>query len=1158
MGDSDISVLLKQVRERKPDDRTLAQRAAELAQKLLTVSQKCLHSDERVLLSALSKLVADDKSRRFLNDLCGKVFAVSSPDEQSSSLRKLLTEFGGIPTFFSTVGRLRFKAASAAPRSMQNTAMAEVRRVFRSTFAELTLPTQIDKLGKRIREGAKDCMSYILAPLSPTVMGHKSAERYLKNLEAVLSHGERAGIAVQPERLCPMLSLYSPEFSARELAKALKQLLRTAAKAGNPRRILVETGTSETLPIVVEGVKLALAGTEFHHADLVLELPAYLRESAAVLRSLTDWATARAAKGAAPLRVLIVKGSHLSDEQVLAYTHGLGMGLCGSKAETETRFKQLVHAAISAKAKAIRPVIGTHNLFDIAYALADWARSGRDGLPSFTFIAGVGNHIGRMLAKEGAEVSLKTAISSEDGGVGFENYLRSLINELARPDGFLAAGFPTESNSMGWGRMRQHFLASLSGREEQPAVPEEAPAYRTTLHHALTRTYTDEFYAAAQAEMERRQEKLPLVVAGKEAESPLVCIKRSLTASGMEDYRFVSADYAAVDSVLTAAQRAGAGEPADSREMGNQLLKLARKLEKERLTLASLLVRDAGFTMADAETELRDAIGACYFYEESMSRPGFADGTRPTPLGVVVVAPDDAHPLSDAVAGIAAARCMGNTVIYKPSAHTTLLGSRIAALLRETDMTEPAVLFLPCLDNQIADKLMTDSRVDGVICHGRAGQGHKVALTAPTHTLLCTSTGAAAAYLAPSADWQTAIPNVLQAVVRRSGQDVLCPHVLLVHADIYDNQLFINALKDAAGLYRAGSGQHEGADIAPPVSPQAGERMAALMSPESKLTWLVQPYAAEMVSQIYSLGICTGIASATDFARRAEGLPVLGVIRVESTVSATGMMQCIAAGRAAAIYSEDEEEIRLWQQYVGCAVLGINTCPQYRPGLQPVGSYRPALQGCGVMMGGGNYLTALARWQEIDRPQLRGKQRNIPFAPWDTLSPKPSNEETMRLTTAADSISYWWEKEFGIEHVLSPQPGTETRLRYVPVSLCIRVGKTTSDIDLAIALMAALKAGCNVQLSTVSMRAWMPRCLEQLGVPVLVENREEFESRFAALASEGIRVRDTAATDRTMAAAASCNLWISRESVLANGRLEMLHCMQEQIITRHTARFGLL
>lgn len=120
------------------------------------------------------------------------------------------------------------------------------------------------------------------------------------------------------------------------------------------------------------------------------------------------------------------------------------------------------------------------------------------------------------------------------------------------------------------------------------------------------------------------------------------------------------------------------------------------------------------------------------------------------------------------------------------------------------------------------------------------------------------------------------------------------------------------------------------------------------------------------------------------------------------------------------------------------------------------------------------------------------------------------------------------------------------------MQLCLRAEKETSDTDLAIALMAALRAGCRVQLSIASARPWLVRTLQELGVPMVAEDRRNYERRFPALAADGITVRDPAADDAAASVAEACGLRLCRASVLANGRLELLHCMQEHTITRRT------
>ncbi len=1154
MGESDISAAVQEAKNRKWDDRTLAQRAADLAQDIQSSSIRCLHSEERNLLATLSRLAGDEKNREFLRNFCALVLHAPAT-RQADNLRSLIAHFGGVPTFFNSMGRLRLKAASVAARSMQGTAMAEVRRVFRSTFGELILPTNREKATRKLQELSKDGIATALHPLSPAVFGKEGAERYIENLCAIADSLAGTGLVVQPLRLCPTLSPCAPNDGAKTLAESLKTLLNRLYRNNRKCPIIVEAGNSALLPLVVEACKRVLSSKDYSNADIIPELPAYLNAAPSILRELTEWAAARASKGSAPLRVLLVKGSRLSEERECAFLYGKESAAAPTKSATEARYKQLVHQAISAKPKALCPIIGTHNPFDIAYALLDWGRSGREGMPAFTFCAGLGNHLARLLVTTGAQVTLTAGLTGEDAEISpFEAYLLRLVNELSRPEGYLTYGYAVESNEMGWSRMRQNFLAALSGREESPTDGATAPATDFTGSHlqSTDRAATEAFYAAATAELERKQAPIPAKLAGEELASPLMCIHRSLTTPGLEDYRFVSVDFASTPQFAKRAAAAAASNTATEDERRTNLLRLARRLEKRRTELAALLVRDAGFTCADAEEELRNAIDAVRYYEQSSVADGLRDGTTPTPLGVVVVAPGRVHPLSDAVAGIAAAWVMGNSILYKPAAYTTLLGQRLTEILEDAGITDPYLQFIPCLDNEIALKLMSAPQVDGIITSLGQTTAQHLAAARPTATLCSSPAGATTVYLSSRGDWQQAVRDLAAAAFRRSGQCPTAPHIVLVHTELYNNRHFTAALADAVRSLAAGPGNRESTRLGPLSAPLTPEQQEFLTRTPQE-SWLVRPVAAEMGSITWSPGIITGLSVDSPQLSLLEGLPVLALLPVEDTTQAATLQRRLTAGRAAAIYSLDAGDVSQWQRGMGgTAHLCINCCPAARPGLRPFGTHRPALCGNALLPGGPNYITALANWQETARPQRRGRQRNIPFSPWETIVPKPSPDDTMRLTTAADSISYWWENEFGTSRLICSHPGEPTELFYTPLQLCLRAEKETSDTDLAIALMAALRAGCRVQLSIAAARPWLVRTLQELGVPMVAEDRRNYERRFPALAADGITVRDPAADDAAASVAEACGLRLCRASVLANGRLELLHCMQEHTITRRT------
>lgn len=1142
MGEKEIRTYLNEAREKKTSEQALVQRSIEMARELGAAALNRLKTEERTFLAAMSRLVVDEASRRFVRDFCDDVLADEA--NGAENLRRLLSAHGGVPTFFSSMGRLRMKAAAMASRSMQQAAVAEVQRVFRSTFGEHVLPPA--KAGRRADALAKEGVQLMLQPLYPHVFGRNAAQEYAETLEHLLARQPRCGVVVQPWRLCPGMSPCSPEMGARSFADHLQRLVSAAGS----RLLVVETRCSDTLPIIVEGMKQVLDRPENDGADVALVLPGYLRSSIPTLRELVDWARPRAERGAAPLKVLLVKGDHLEAEQQVAARYGTEAQLCASKAEADVSFVRLVNAAMNYPAKVLTPMVGTHELTHLCYAALRWAASGREGLPPICLLLGLGNHLVRQFARLGSPAVLCAPLLPEQAeSTVAERYLLQMLRELARPEGYLSAGYAADATSNTLSTKARALMAANNmsaepSRADAPAGAGYVPGHVGSL---LERAYVDSFYAAAKAEVEREQPTLPLLVGGQEHPTPLTFVHRSLTVPGLADYRFACADYAAVEMTLKQAQTMSAAPlpPADDRMAA--LLKAARDLRRRSTEFAALLVRDTGHTLSDAQEELRDAIDALRYYADDARRSGFRDGTVAQPLGVVVVATGVAHPLAEAAAGIAAAWVAGNAIIYKPAAYSTLLGSRLAELLAAAGVR---LICLPGVDNEISARLMMDARVAALVGTGGPDLLKRVATHAPACAALLSSCAAPSIYLSRHGDWEAALEEILRAVYRRSGQSATCPHTLMVDAEVYDNPAFMAALKDAVGSLCAKPTWLEGADVGP-VSMPLSEAQRNLLEGAAAAaeSWLVLPQPSEKGSLLWQPGVSLEATPDTELAAHGGQLPLLGLVRVASAEAALELQRRQAAGGCAILYSHDAEEIAAWKRESGCRWLAINCCPTPRPGMVPGHTLRSTLQGAVAPMAGGpNYAAALSRWQESGRPSMRSTRRHLVFDPKGIFPVSSGAEETMRLSAAADSISYWWEQEFGEPQPLPALPGQQSLLSYRPLQICLRIEKAMADADIAIALMAAMQAGCRVQLSCAALRPWVNMFAEKYGVPQNIESRSEYEAVFPSLAAAGVIVRDPAAMDDTLACAAACGLALIDAPVVSNGRVELLRCMEEQLV----------
>lgn len=1155
MGETEIRTLLSDARSKGWADQTLVQRSTELAREVYAASLGRMRAEERTFISAAKRLALDEESRHFVRHLCE---AVLHPTGNSiDEVKDMIANHGGVPTFFSSMARLRIKAAVMAPRGMQNAAMGEVKRVFRSTFGELVLSTHMGKVSRRAGALAKEKMRLILRPLSPRVFGQKGAERYEKNLLAILSKQPGVGVVVEPQRLCPAISPSSPEYSVQLLTDKLQHVVQAAQEAGGSP-VHIKTRCSDTLGIMAGALKHALALPELDEAEVSIELPAYLKTSLSCLRELSDWAEARSLRGARPLRVLLVKGDHLEEQRRCSARYGTESRLCDGKAETDMNFIRLLEAAVACPDRAITPVVGTHEVMHLSYAALLWARSGREGMPPISLIYGLGNHVGRVFAVLGSQVDLVAGVAAEESEArAFERYLLNTLHELSRPGSYMTAGNAANPGAIDWSAKAKPIMAAHSKRDSGNVSgnsTNDVGAWQPGCLDALSeRAEVDAFYAAARAEKERQQELISLHLGKDELRSPLTCIHRSLIVPSLEDYRYTGADYEAVSAALAYAEkRANEPKPSmDDRSAG--LRRAARELKKRRAEFAGVLVRDAGFTVADAAAELRDAQDALRYaaIQDEVWR-GLQDGAEARAKGIVVVAAGSAHPLADAADGIAAAWMGGNTIIYRPATYSALLGARFSELLRECGVE---LILLPCADAEISHRLMSDERVHAVVCTTAPDQARRLAAANPGASILATPAHGPSVYLAESCDWAQAVREISAASFRRSGQGSHCPHLILVHDSLCNDAAFCAALEDIVASQEPRPTWLEGAHLGPISTPLGDCERRLLTGNSDDVEWWVAPRAESPTSQLWSPGLCAHVQPQGDFVRYGQRLPMLGIVRVGSAREAAGIQMQLSRGICAVIYSDDEEEIATWMREADCRRVCVNCCPTMRHGACPMPMCKTNQGGAtGLMRGLMSSAAALCRWEEKERPTVRSPRRNLEFDPKDILPSSSNVDEAMRLSAAADSISYWWEQEFSRERRLSPVEGLQAVLTYHPERVCLRVERELSDTDLAIMLMAARQMRCRIELSVAEERGWLSLFAEQHGASISYASREDFEASFAALAARGILLRNPGAGAQAVARAAACGLRMESSPVIANGRLELMRYSDERVVIRPIER----
>ena len=172
-----------------------------------------------------------------------------------------------------------------------------------------------------------------------------------------------------------------------------------------------------------------------------------------------------------------------------------------------------------------------------------------------------------------------------------------------------------------------------------------------------------------------------------------------------------------VQAALAAAHAAAPGWAATlPAERAARLDAAADGLQADTAALCTLLVREAGKTLANAVSEVREAVDFLRYYG-SQVRYGF-DNASHRPLGPVVCISPWNFPLAIFTGQVAAALAAGNVVLAKPAEQTPLVAAAAVRALHAAGVPRGALQLLPGRGDTVGAALVADSRVQGVLFTG--------------------------------------------------------------------------------------------------------------------------------------------------------------------------------------------------------------------------------------------------------------------------------------------------------------------------------------------------------------------------------------------------------------------------------------------------------
>jgi RHH-type transcriptional regulator, proline utilization regulon repressor / proline dehydrogenase / delta 1-pyrroline-5-carboxylate dehydrogenase len=456
-----------------------------------------------------------------------------------------------------------------------------------------------------------------------------------------------------------------------------------------------------------------------------------------------------------------------------------------------------------------------------------------------------------------------------------------------------------------------------------------------------------------------------------------------------------------IETALSGA-RAWIAAPEDRAEILNRAADL---FEAHMGEIFALLAREAGKTLPDALSELREAVDFLRYYAS------FATGDAPR--GTIACISPWNFPLAIFTGQIAGALAAGNAVVAKPAEATPLIAARAVELMHEAGVPRTALQFLPGTGATVGRAITSDPRIAGVVFTGSTATAKAIdrAMAAgvdPFAPLVAETGGLNAMIVDSTALPEQAVRDIVASAFRSAGQRCSALRCVYVQQDVADRVL--EMLHGAMRELRLGDPWDVATDVGPIISAPARDEIAAHVETARRDGRLIAEIEAPGQGAFIGPAMIR-VSGIGDLEREVFG-PVLHVAtfhaadidRVIDAVNATGYgltfgLHTRIDDRVARVTSR----LKVGNTYVNRNQIGAVV------GSQPFGG--EGLSGTGPKAGGPHYVArfrasrrdaASGSGGTADAGSVRAALVATPFDPFATLStevmPGPTGELN-RLTT---------------------------------------------------------------------------------------------------------------------------------------------------------------
>jgi RHH-type proline utilization regulon transcriptional repressor/proline dehydrogenase/delta 1-pyrroline-5-carboxylate dehydrogenase len=1141
----------------------------------------------------LADVLRDEQGRDFTRGFVDKVVRPEDPRVVARNLEQVGHDVPDSLAWYLR-GAVTFGGgfATMAPWAVVPTA----RKILRRMTGHLVVDATPAKLGSALTKLRGPGTLLDVTLLDEAVLGNEASERRLRATTDLLARDDVDRVSVTLRSLVPPSSDWAFDQTVERAVDRLVPLFRVAATSPVPKAVTLDVGSHRDLEVTVAVFRGLLDRDEFHGFGAGIALPVALPDSAGVLESLTQWATARRADGGAPIRVRLDTGALPATERVDAVLHEWPLATWGTRHEADIACLRMLDAALTPeRVDAVRIGVAGHDLFTIAGA---WTLAQRRGVADgveFEVLLGMASTHAEAVRADVGQVVVRTPVVHPDRFDAAIPYLVHRLQESADPEGPLAAAADPDHEDV-LERGRDRWLAAVAALDAPTPVPtsNRTQDRRAPVGEPVLR---DAFANAPDTD--------PAVPANRTwALDVLRRVARSqLGAQTIRGARVV--DRNRLERIVTRTAQAGVNwgrqDPSDRAEL---LDLIGHELAVRRADLVEVVVAETGALLGDADAEVSAAIDLAHHAAESARRLADldGDGARYVPPRLTVVVPPWTAPVAVPAAGVLAALAAGSGVVLKPAPAAKRSGALLADVLWDAGVPHSLLQLVDIDEDELGRDLIAHPAVDRIVLTGSTETARAFRWWRAGLPLTAGTSGGNAIVVTPSADLDLAVQDVVRSAFGHAGQSCASASLVILVGSLGESERFRRQLVDATRSLRVAWPDDPGAQVGPLVAEPTGALRAALTELGPGESWLVQPTPLDDSGRLWSPGIRDGVRPGSDLHHTEYSAPLLGVMRAETLEQALAIQNGTDHGLTAGIHSLDADEVSRWIAGVQAGNLDVNRrTTGVVVGRQPFGGWKRSAVGTGTKVGGSMYVPTLGRWEPVPRTvhksiQLHGLAPRV-TAVIEAARSGLSFEEFDQVRAGARSDQRARETEFGVSHDPAGLGVERNVLRWRPQSVIVRHAEGSPTGDLVRVLVAATSARAHVLLSSARP---LPGPLTQLFassrsplhvVDHLVESDDEFLRRAAsgdvfreswstgedepqdaleavlatqdrpthpAFGGPGARIRlvggDPLALEEALGA--SVDVAIHDAPVVEAGIIEMLPFLREQTVSLTAHRFG--